>query len=190
MTGNEVLQKLLEGNRRFAESKQTHPHQTVQRRVELLEGQHPYATVLTCSDSRVVPEIIFDTGLGDLFIIRVAGNVIDNLVLGSIEYAAAHLKTPLVLVLGHTDCGTVTSVVSGACMDAHLKTIADTLAPAVNEAKDAEGDLIQNCVEANARLTAEKLRSSEPVLSELIKAGSLQITPACYDLESGLVAVL
>lgn len=190
MTGDEALKRLMEGNRRFAADAAVHPHQTAERRAELLAGQDPFAIVLTCSDSRVTPEILFDQGLGDLFVICVAGNVLDDLVMGSIEYAAAHLKTPLLMVLGHTSCGAVTAAVSGEALEGHLTAIGDALKPAVDQTgAQAADDPVACCVEVNAKLTAAALAASQPLLADLVEAGSLKVVAACYDLESGRVTV-
>ena len=117
MNGSLAIERLLAGNRRHAESRQQHPRQTPERRVEVTEGQDPFAIILGCSDSRVAPEIIFDQGLGDLFIIRVAGNVIDAVGVDSIEFAANHLGASIVLVLGHENCGAVSAVVTNQASD-------------------------------------------------------------------------
>ena len=101
VTGKEALQRLLDGNKRYVDARQTHPDQEPDRRLALRAGQHPFAVILGCADSRVPPEVIFDQGLGDLFVIRVAGNVLDDMILGSMEYAGIHLNTPLIMVLGH-----------------------------------------------------------------------------------------
>ena len=114
VTGDQALQRLVEGNQRSVAGAWTHPHQSLERRAGLTKGQAPFAVILACADSRVSPEVLFDQGLGDLFVIRVAGNVIDNLGLGSLEYAAEHLHTPLIVVLGHTQCGAVQAAVAGS----------------------------------------------------------------------------
>jgi carbonic anhydrase len=120
ITGDQALQKLTEGNARFISCNVTHPGQSKERLQELVSGQHPFAVVVGCSDSRVPPEIIFDQGLGDIFVVRTAGKVLDNAVLGSIEYAVEHLSVPLVVVLGHDSCGAVKAAVEGGTVPDHL----------------------------------------------------------------------
>ena len=189
-TADQALERLRAGNRRYVTSKQEHPHQTGERRAGLSDGQYPFAVILGCADSRVPPEVIFDQGLGDLFVIRVAGNVLDETVLGSIEYAAAHLHTPLIVVLGHSRCGAVGATVAGGELEGHLPSLAAAIQPAVDQVKDQPGDLTDNAVRANARMVAEQVRSSEPVLSELVNAGELKVVAARYDLGTGVVELL
>jgi carbonic anhydrase len=138
----------------------------------------------------VPPEVIFDQGLGDLFVIRVAGNVLDDIVVGSVEYAAAHLHTPLIVVLGHARCGAVGATVAGGELEGHLPSLAEAIQPAVDQVQGLPGDLVDNAVRANAKMVAEQLKSSHPVLSELVNAGALKIVAARYDLDTGLVELL
>ena len=186
----QALQKLIEGNRRFALSKQSHPNQTRERRQELVKGQKPFAVIVGCSDSRVSPEIIFDQGLGDLFVIRVAGNIVDDVALGSIEYAVDHLGTKLVLVLGHSKCGAVTATVRGDAVPGHVKNIVQAIKPAIEAAKELPGDLTDNTIKANARLVADQLQYSDPILSESVRQGKISIVSAYYNVESGEVHIL
>ena len=146
--------------------------------------------ILGCADSRVPPEVIFDQGLGDLFVVRVAGNVVDDIVLGSIEYAAAHLHTPLIVVLGHFRCGAVGATVAGGELEGHLPSLAAAIQPAVDRVKGLPGDLVDHAVRANARMVADQLESSAPVLAELVEAGRLKIVATCYDLDTGAVELL
>jgi len=148
------------------------------------------AVILGCADSRVPPEVIFDQGLGDLFVVRVAGNVVDDIVLGSIEYAAAHLHTPLIVVLGHFRCGAVGATVAGGELEGHLPGLAAAIQPAVDRVKGLPGDLVDHAVRANARMVADQLESSAPVLAELVEAGRLKIVATCYDLDTGAVELL
>jgi len=188
--GEQALSQLLDGNRRYVELRRIHPNQSDDRRNSLLGGQHPQAIILGCSDSRVPPEIIFDQGLGDLFVVRVAGNVIDDIVLASIEYAAEHLHTPLLMVLGHTNCGAVQAAMDDTELDGHLPSIAQAIEEALEAARELPGDTLNNAIRAHARITAEHLRLSEPVLSVLVRSGSLLIVSAIYDLDTGLVEIL
>ncbi len=187
-----ALQKLMEGNLRYAEGNASHPHQSPERRAELISGQHPFAVILGCSDSRIPPELIFDQGLGDVFVIRTAGEVVDNASLASIEYAVEHLGVPLVMVLGHDSCGAVTAAVQGGEAEGHLGSLMDFIRPAVEQAREAgEGsDLLNGSIDNNVFNIVEALKSSQPVLSEKVEAGELMILGARYRLDSGLVEIL
>jgi carbonic anhydrase len=166
------------------------PNQTDERRDSLIGGQSPYTIILGCSDSRVPPEIIFDQGLGDLFVIRVAGNVIDDIVLASIEYAAEHLHSPLLMVLGHTNCGAVAAALQEDELDGHLPSIAQAIEEAVERAQDIEGDTLDMTIRAHARITAEHLEESKPILKGLVGSGKLKVVAAYYDLDTGVVEIL
>ncbi|MBW2208499.1 MAG: carbonic anhydrase [Deltaproteobacteria bacterium] len=190
ITGKEALQRLLDGNRRYVGSRQTHPDQEPDRRLALRAGQHPFAVILGCADSRVPPEVIFDQGLGDLFVIRVAGNVLDDMILGSMEYAEIHLNTPLIMVLGHSQCGAVEATVEGGQMEGHISSLTSAIQPAVDRAKDRPGSLVNNAVKANAKMVAENLKTSGAHFTELVSAGRLLILAAYYDLETGIVEIL
>jgi carbonic anhydrase len=146
--------------------------------------------ILGCADSRVPPELLFDQGLGDLFVIRDAGNLIDDAVLGSIEYAVEHLGVRLIMVLGHENCGAVSAAVAGGEAHGHIKTLVDAIRPAVEESANQPGDKVHNCVIASARRTAKLIRESEPTLKPLSAAGSLQVVAADYDIYSGKVTLL
>jgi len=181
---------LIEGNRRFTAGAMEGHGRDARRRSETVSGQSPFAVVLTCSDSRVVPEIVFDAGIGDIFVLRVAGNVVDDLVLGSIEYAVSHLGVSLVMVLGHNDCGAVNAAIEAGEASGHTGTFIEAIRPAVREAEKSGGDVRMNSVMANVRLTAERLESSGPVLDGLVSEGKIEIVQALYDLESGEVEML
>jgi len=185
-----ALQQLMDGNKRFIETSQTHPNQDSERRIALGSGQAPFAAVLACADSRVPPEVLFDQGLGDLFVVRVAGNILNDQLLGSLEYAAAHLNTPLIVVLGHTNCGAIGAVAEGAELEGHMASLIPAIQPAVDKVKDQEGNLTDNAAKEVARMTAEQLINSEPIIADLIKAGKLKVVPAFYELESGEINLL
>ena len=185
-----ALQQLLEGNKRFANTSLTHPNQDGDRRISLGNGQAPFAAVLACADSRVPPEVLFDQGLGDLFVVRVAGNIVNDQLLGSLEYAAAHLDTPLVVVLGHTSCGAIGAVAQGVELEGHIASLAPAIQPAIDKVRDQEGDLTDNAAREVARMTAKQLQESEPIMADLVKAEKIKIVPAFYDLESGEVSLL
>lgn len=191
MPADKALKRLMEGNRRFVQHREVHPDATIRRRKDLAKnGQHPFAIILGCADSRVPPELLFDQGLGDLFVIRDAGNIVDDDVLGSIEYAVEHLGVQLIMVLGHEQCGAVTAAVNGGEAPAHVKNIVDSIRPAVDAVKNEPGDRIHNCVVANARRVASQIRGSHPLLSELAGAGRLKVIAADYLLDTGKVVLL
>ena len=187
VNADEALKRLTEGNKRYVVGKFIRPHQTSVRRAELIDGQHPFAIVLGCSDSRIPVELVFDQGVGDLFVVRNAGNIADDVALGSIEYAAAHLHVPLLVVMGHGSCGAVNATASGGELEGHLPVIAAAIRPAVDKVKTQQGDLVNNAARANAVMVTEKLKSSKPVLSELVRSGKLTVVAAFYDIKSGKV---
>jgi len=190
VSADEALKRLVEGNKRYVFGKLMHPNQTRVRRGEVEGGQHPFAIVLGCSDSRVPPEVVFDQGLGDLFVVRVAGNIVDDIVLGSIEYAAEHLHAPLVMVLGHSNCGAVGATVKGGELTGHLPGIVDAIRPAVEKTKGQPGDAVSNAAKANVQMVVDQLRSCKPVLSQLAKSGDLKAVAAFYDFSTGKVDLL
>lgn len=184
---SDALKLLLEGNQRFVDGKPERPNQDTARREALVGGQQPFAAILSCSDSRAAPEIVFDRGLGDLFIVRNAGNVPSPFALESLHYTTAHLGTRLILVLGHTKCGAVTAALSGQTED--IPETAKQIEPAVAKSKSMSGDALDNAISENVRLTVHKLSTWTP-LAEMIKAGNLQIVGAVYHLDSGRVILL
>ena len=187
LTAEKALQRLVEGNKRFVTNHASHPHQTAAWRAALAKGQTPFVAVLCCADSRVSPEILFDQGLGDLFVVRNAGNVLDDHVLGSLEYAVEHLHVPLIVVLGHENCGAVCAAVAGGHCPGHIHSVIKDLEPAVAEARSKAGDKVDNTVKANVHRVSESLNHSEPILHEAIKSGKLKVVGACYRLKSGAV---
>ncbi len=190
LAADEALECLMEGNRRFMDNASQHPRIDPERRGELTGGQSPFAIILTCSDSRVVPEHIFDQGLGDIFGIQVAGNVLDDVVIGSIEYAVAHLDTKLVMVLGHEGCGAITAALAGGEPEGHLGPIMEALAPAVkftNENAAKAPDRLDTAIMFNAMHVASQLRECQPILAD---AEGLKVVPAVYHLGSGRVELL
>ncbi|EGK87200.1 carbonic anhydrase [Microcoleus vaginatus PCC 9802] len=190
LTPNSALQKLMEGNQRYIEQKRTFPDQARSRIVEVAQGQHPFATILACSDSRVAPEIIFDQGLGDLFDIRVAGNFLDDVVLGNIEYAALELGVPLLVILGHERCGAVKAALDGKAVPGHISTLVAAIKPAVDSTNGQTGDAWDNAVRANVKMNVNNLQSSSPILAEAVKAGKLKVVGGRYDLDSGKVEII
>ncbi len=191
LTAQEALARLMEGNARFAAAAVQHPHQDLARRAAVVAGQKPFAAVLTCSDSRVPPEILFDQGIGDLFVIRTAGNVFDKVSLGSIEYAVAHLGIKLVLVLGHQHCGAVKAACAAGEAEGHIASILEIILPSVEKARSSgAADLPAAVVDLNAGCIAARLRENEPVLRPLVTAQQISIVAARYDLDSGKVVLL
>jgi carbonic anhydrase len=186
----EALTRLTEGNKRFSSGKASHPNQGIERRAEATKGQKPFAVVVGCSDSRIPPEIIFDQGIGDLFIIRVAGNVVDDIALGSIEYAAEHLGARLIVVLGHSKCGAVTATVQGGEAHGHMGSIVKAIQPAVDKAKDRPGDLTDNSIRMNVQMVVQTIADSKPVLAPMVEAGSITVIGAYYDIGSGKVEMV
>ena len=185
-----AIARLREGNQRFATGALGERTQIVEHRTELAKGQHPFAIIIACADSRLSPEILFDQGLGELFVIRNAGNLLDDHVIGSVEYAVEHLHATLVVVLGHSACGAVTAAVGGGEAAGHLRAIVESLAPAVAMARKKPGDPIENAVRINARLSAAALAESEPILREAVTASRIKVVAARYDLASGQVEFL
>ncbi len=164
---------------------------TGSRRQEILAGQHPVASILCCSDSRAPPELIFDRGLGEIFVVRTAGNCVDDIALGSLEYGAGHLVTPLLLVLGHTRCGAVTAACTGEELPGHLKNIVAEINPAVKIAAKSsilkKEDLIYNTIVQNVKRLVKTLAEKSEILRHLVENGSLVIMGALYRMESGEV---
>ena len=185
-----VLRELQAGNDHHVAKKYQHPHQSAERQRELSSGQQPHAIVLSCADSRVAPEIILDQGLGDLFDVRVAGNVASDPELASIEYAAEHLHSPLLVVMGHQKCGAVTAAAESGEAEGHLPSLLNLIKPAVASAKGQPGDLIENAVRINVENVVRQVRGSKPVLAPLVDRGVLTVVGAVYSLDTGKVAWL
>lgn len=190
VTADSALAELKAGNAHHARHQYQHPHETASRQRELAAGQHPHAEILSCADSRVPPEIIFDQGLGDLFVVRVAGNVATDTEIGSLEYGAEHLHIPLLVVLGHESCGAVTAAVQGGEAEGHISALVNLIRPAVDKSRGMPGDRIANAVRINVQMVVQQLRSSTPVLSELVAHGKLKIVGGVYSLETGKVTWL
>jgi len=185
-----VLKELQQGNARFVAGKAKHPDASVAHRKELAGGQHPKAVILGCADSRVPPELVFDEGLGDLFVVRVAGNVADPVDIGSVEYAVEHLGVGVVVVLGHHSCGAVTSTVeAGGKAEGNIGAILAEIQPAVEQAKAsaAKEGLVDDAVHLNAQRTAAALVDRSPILRKAVEEKKLKIVAAVYDLKSGQV---
>lgn len=190
-TADEALSRLRQGNDRFRSGQLQHPDQGVARLHEISAGQHPFAVVVSCSDSRVPPEIVFDEGLGDLFVVREAGHVADAATLGSIEYAVEHLHAHLVVVLGHENCGAVAAaaevITKNSKPEGHIVNLVDDIRPAIERSKKGTGSLLARAVRANVDLVAENLRGSHPILFEHLSQGTVKVVGAVYDLETGAI---
>ncbi|MEW6420032.1 MAG: carbonic anhydrase [Nitrospirota bacterium] len=191
--GDEALQKLMDGNKRFVSSKLMKKDLGDTKRKELLKGQKPFATIITCSDSRVPPELIFDQGLGDIFIIRVAGNVVDPIELGSIEYGVEHLHTPLLFILGHEKCGAVTATVEAeGAPEGNIGAIVKKIKPAADTAKKKGGTkekIVETAIEENVKnVYKDTMKSS--IVSHLVQEGKLKIVGGIYMLSTGKVEMI
>jgi carbonic anhydrase len=193
---DEALLMLTDGNGRFVKNSLTRPHQTLERRAETARnGQHPFAAILSCSDSRVPLEHLFDAGIGDLFVVRIAGNIADAAEIGTLEYGVEHLGTPLIVVLGHSKCGAVTAVVNNAHVEGSVLAVVDNIVPAVEKARvenpQLQGDeLINSAIKANVWQTVADILSKSEEIRSLILAGKLKVVGAIYDIESGVVTNL
>lgn len=188
MSIDQVLDRLKAGNDRFVADKLDGKLQNSSRRNELTGGQEPYAIILSCADSRVVPELAFDAGLGELFVVRVAGNVANCSSIASIEYAVAHIGTPVIVVLGHESCGAVTAAVNGGDNGYNLNMLLAHVQPALSASP--AGAPVNDVVRKNAELTAQELQNRSSIISDAVKNGKLKIVPAYYHLGSGEVEML
>lgn len=192
VSSDEAVKRLRDGNARFVSGRGTHPKTSLDRVVETAGGQFPFATVLTCSDSRVAPEIIFDLDIGDLFVVRDAGNVVDPVVTASIEYAVRHLKTNVVVVMGHTHCGAVGAAVAAGHAEGSIGEIVREIEPSVMKVKRAKPSLtgeprIDATAEANVRHSIKGLLSRSAALRAAVKKGSLRVAGAMYNVSTGRV---
>jgi carbonic anhydrase len=185
-----ALNNLLAGNQRFVKGKGFHPRQSKFRLQETVAAQYPFAAILGCADSRVPAEIIFDQGLGDLFVVRVAGNVASGEAIGSLEYATSVLGAQLILVLGHTKCGAVQAAVEGKPLPGRIGVFVEEIKPAVEIAKNQNGSLEENTAIANVEYQAEHLAQRSTILGTLIKKGKLKIARGYYNLSTGKMAIL
>lgn len=190
VTADQAEKMLKDGNRRFVKDKVEHPRRGELRIKEVSPNQNPFAVILGCSDSRVPLEVIFDQGLGDLFVVRLAGNIVDVAALASIEYAVGSLGVPLVVVLGHKSCGAVAAALRGGEVPGHLSILVKAIQPAVDETKGKPGDPLDNAVRANVKVMVNKLRTSEPILAPAVKAGKVKVIGAYYDLDTGVVSFM
>jgi carbonic anhydrase len=189
-----VLAQLLEGNKRFMRGELAHPRRKPEDFVPLAEGQAPLTVIVCCADSRVAPELIFDQGMGDLFVARVAGNVITGAgdsVKGSIEYAVAELDVRSIVVLGHSQCGAVKAAIkhidANDTLPGSIGGLVDLIRPAVAAVKDKQGDMLDNAIKANVERGVERLKRLEPIVAGSVKKGTLKVVGAVYELHNGKV---
>ncbi len=186
---DDALSKLVDGNKRFVSGNLQLKDLSGERRKELSKGQHPSAIVVACSDSRVPPEIIFDQGLGDVFVIRVAGNVLDPVSVGSIDYAAEHLHAPLIIVLGHDNCGAVKAALEAKEKTAdNIGAVIRKILPAVKKATERGGskeDILNNAIRENVMVQQKYLLRKSAIVRNLIASGNLKIVTGIYHIESG-----
>ncbi len=190
---DEALKKLIDGNNRFVQSAQAQKDIGNNRRTELTKGQHPFAVILSCSDSRVPPEHIFDQGLGDIFVVRVAGNVADSIELGSVEYAAEHLGVPLILVLGHQSCGAVKATVDGGKPEGNIESIVKKIAPAVKKARETvkeKDKLLDAAILENTKSTAKTLTKKSSIIKHLVEEKKVKIAAGVYNMATGKVELV
>ena len=187
MTPQQALQKLLEGNERYAKDLLSHSDSSLQRREAVASSQEPFAVILGCSDSRVPPEIVFDQGVGDLFVVRVAGNVVGPLELDSIEYSTKYLKSSLIMVLGHERCGAIKAVLAGKTEE--IDQIALLIDPALQECKTGKAPVLDQCIQANVRHVVKKIKE-DPRISKYVLKGQVDVIGGYYDLTTGKVEIL
>ena len=187
------LQMLIDGNKRFVAGNLTSLGNLAQDRDQLTAGQSPFAVVLCCSDSRVPPEIVFDQTLGQIFVVRTAGQVIDEAARSSIVYGVDYLKAPLLVVLGHSGCGAVDAAIAalmGNAIPGYAYRFVEAIGPAARSVLNEPGDQLDNAVRANIEMGVDQLRTAEPVLAAAVGSGSLTVAGGYYDLASGEVSIL
>lgn len=190
LSPDEALQKLMEGNQRFIQHHPQYPDQSEARLLEVAQAQHPFATVLSCADSRVPAELIFDQGIGDIFDVRIAGNIATTAAIGSIEYAVVLLETPMLMVLGHERCGAVTAAVQNKPLPGEIGTFVEAILPAVERVKNQPGDTVDNAVNANVQYQIEQLLQRSNLIAERVQSGKLKVIGSRYDLDTGAVTIL
>lgn len=191
MTPEGALAKLMEGNKRFVSMKQKNPNQYLARLQEVAKGQNPFAAVLSCADSRVPVEIIFDQGLGDIFVVRGAGNLATTEGVGSLEFGTLVLGSKVLLVIGHESCGAVVAAMKGASVPGSIGAILEQIEPAITDFKGQQDDksAVKKATEANVLYQVEQLKKS-PVISQLIEQKKLKVVGAYYNLDSGEISLL
>lgn len=187
---NEALQRLIDGNNRFIQQKRTYPDQSLERLQLVAKAQYPFAAILGCADSRVPTELIFDQGIGNLFVVRVAGNVVNDIILGSLEYATSILGSPLIVVLGHRRCGAVAEAIKNEFLPGKIGNVVEGIKPAIAKAKLVTGDMNENAIIANIQYQADKLQKNSTILAQLVGKGKLKVVGASYDIETGKITIV
>ncbi len=187
---DEAINMLKEGNTRFVEMKLKHPDQSASRRNELTKGQHPFVVVFSCSDSRVPPEVVFDQGLGDIFEVRNAGNVVSSAAIGSIEYAVVHCGVKLVVVMGHEDCGAVKAALSHNKESKYILSVVKEIEPAIKCSKGTGKDLAVDVEKNHTLMTVQEILKDDCIIADYVKNHGVKIVPAYYHIESGKVEFL
>jgi carbonic anhydrase len=197
LNADAALRELLAGNERFANGRTISPRRTPADFRELAEGQFPFAVIVGCADSRVAPEILFDVGKGDVFVVRVAGNVVGGagaIVKGSIEYAVAELNVPLIVVLGHSNCGAVKAAIhhidAKDSLPGAINDLVELIKPAVAQSKDEPGKPLENAIRKNVLLGVERLKGLEPIIAPKVKEGQVKVAGGIYDLHTGKVTLV
>ena len=197
LTPDQALQALVAGNQRFASGQPENPRRTPEDYARVAPRQTPEAVVVGCADSRVPPELLFDVGVGDVFVVRVAGNVVPGagaVVKGSIEYGVAELNAPLIIVLGHTGCGAVKAAVQHIekkdSLPGAINELVELVKPAVIKAKGQPGDLVENAIRANVQLGVDRLKTLDPIVAPLVKDGRVKVVGGVYDLHTGKVTLV
>src|SRR5215467_15103125 len=193
LSSDAALDRLMKGNQRYVDGVAKR-HDFKHEREALGKGQNPFAGILSCADSRIAPEYAFDAGRGDLFVCRVAGNLINDEVVASLEYAVSVLNTPFIMVLGHQACGAVDaaikSIKDGTSLPGHLPSLVTALAPAVKAALDQPGDSLDNAIKQNVINTVAGIRTAAPILSQAVEENKLKVVGAVYDLANGRVTLV
>lgn len=189
ITPLQALNMLMDGNKRFVEKKRQNPHQDFARITEVAKAQKPFACILSCADSRVPPEIIFDQGFGDLFVCRVAGNLATIEETGSEEYGTYELGAKVLMVLGHEKCGALKAALDDKKLPGQIGTLLEAILPAVNKSQGQSGDPLENAVKANVLMQVDKLKAS-PVIANLVKEKKLLVIGAYYDLDTATVSLV
>ena len=196
ISADQALRELVEGNARFVKGQPASPRRSPEDFRALAEAQYPEAVIVSCADSRVAPEILFDVGVGDIFVVRVAGNVVNGsgvMVKGSIEYAVAELNVPLIVVLGHSGCGAVKAAMKHIdakdSLPGAINGMVELIKPAVAQSKGAPGDPLENAIRKNVEIGVERLKELEPILAPRVKEGKLKVVGGVYDLRTGAVTL-
>ncbi len=197
MNGEDALARLIRGHARYLAGESTNPHRSAGRRKEVSEGQNPFAAILGCSDSRVSPAVVFDQGLGDIFVIRTAGHILDRAVLASLEFAVDQLGVSLILLLAHSECGAVRAAVQSHAhpsgyreVPGNLRHLVETIWPAIEVVRDQPGDIVENAVREHAWRIARQLDRGESYLASLISRQKTMVAVGYYDLCSGCFELL